>query len=268
MNIKQALSALNPANDDHWTSDGLPRIDVVSKMVGERDIRRGDITNADPQFTREGAHAARTGSADTDTTDAETKTEDETATEDKSDTPTAEPETGAEPEPEPEPEPEIEEGDEDDEPLTAAEQQELQDAETLTLTWTQLVQDIRLLEMFIGALGRLTIGKHREREAMDTEIKRLAVVGNQADKYMRALKKRSPKLKDNPIKAYLERQGETRAERARRALAFIKAGTTAEDVAEQLRGKSRIDTVMGVRKPARGSVRPAIPGPGVPPKTE
>lgn len=51
-NIVQALSILDVINDDHWTADDLPRIDVVAGLTGIKDLTRKDITSAAPFFTR------------------------------------------------------------------------------------------------------------------------------------------------------------------------------------------------------------------------
>lgn len=53
MDIQKALAQLDPANDDHWTSDGAPRVDVVSEITGDKSLKRKDITDAAPKFTRE-----------------------------------------------------------------------------------------------------------------------------------------------------------------------------------------------------------------------
>lgn len=49
--IKAALAKLDPANDEHWTTDGLPRLDAIEALVGAA-VARKDITNAAPEFTR------------------------------------------------------------------------------------------------------------------------------------------------------------------------------------------------------------------------
>lgn len=54
MNIKDALSKLDATNDEHWTADGLPRLDVVGGLAGGQ-VKRQDVTNARPGFTRESA---------------------------------------------------------------------------------------------------------------------------------------------------------------------------------------------------------------------
>ena len=58
MDIKhQGLLKLDAANDDHWTSDGAPRLDVVSELLGV-DVTREQVIEADPFFTRESVVAA------------------------------------------------------------------------------------------------------------------------------------------------------------------------------------------------------------------
>ena len=47
--IRTALGKLDVKNDDHWTSDGLPRIDALGLPSG---ITRAAVTTAAPQFTR------------------------------------------------------------------------------------------------------------------------------------------------------------------------------------------------------------------------
>lgn len=51
MNINEALSQLDPTNDDHWTNDGLPRLDAVSELTGSQ-VKRAEVTNANPTFSR------------------------------------------------------------------------------------------------------------------------------------------------------------------------------------------------------------------------
>ncbi len=51
--IKEALTLLDPTDDSHWTSDGMPRMDVIESIVEDKSIVRADVTNADPEFCRE-----------------------------------------------------------------------------------------------------------------------------------------------------------------------------------------------------------------------
>lgn len=49
MNLKEALASLDVANDEHWTQDGQPRLDVLGTLTGGR-VTRSDLS---PAFTRE-----------------------------------------------------------------------------------------------------------------------------------------------------------------------------------------------------------------------
>ncbi len=59
MTIKEALGQLDPANDAHWTIDGLPVIAVVAGLVGDEHLSREVITASDPDFCREAAKEAK-----------------------------------------------------------------------------------------------------------------------------------------------------------------------------------------------------------------
>ncbi len=49
--ILEAVRGLDPQNDEHWTADGLPRLDAVENLLGG-DVSRKAVTNAAPDFTR------------------------------------------------------------------------------------------------------------------------------------------------------------------------------------------------------------------------
>lgn len=52
MDIREALSNLDPFNDDQWTDEGAPLVDVLKELLG-RPVTRQEITDAAPHFTRE-----------------------------------------------------------------------------------------------------------------------------------------------------------------------------------------------------------------------
>lgn len=65
--IIAALSQLEPNDDSHWNSDGLPNTGAIQRIVNDQTIKRGDIQNARPGFDREMARAeaqAKGGPAD------------------------------------------------------------------------------------------------------------------------------------------------------------------------------------------------------------
>lgn len=51
MNLKEALSKLDSDNDDHWTQEGLPRLDVLKTMTGQS-VTRSDIFEISKKFNR------------------------------------------------------------------------------------------------------------------------------------------------------------------------------------------------------------------------
>lgn len=51
--ILTALKQLDPANADHWTGDGAPRLDVLAKLMKVSNVKRGDVTEAAPHFTKD-----------------------------------------------------------------------------------------------------------------------------------------------------------------------------------------------------------------------
>jgi hypothetical protein len=50
--IVKALRALDTANDNHWTVDGQPRLDIVKNLAADQSITRDMVTLALPGFTR------------------------------------------------------------------------------------------------------------------------------------------------------------------------------------------------------------------------
>lgn len=51
MTLIEALQALDIANDEHWTKEGLPLLAVLHEMTGA-DVSRADITAVAPAFNR------------------------------------------------------------------------------------------------------------------------------------------------------------------------------------------------------------------------
>lgn len=51
--ILKALDELKIDNDNHWTAEGLPRLETVRFLAGDQSISRDDITKAAPEFSRQ-----------------------------------------------------------------------------------------------------------------------------------------------------------------------------------------------------------------------
>lgn len=54
--ILEALGKLDTSNDNHWTADGLPRIETVRMLSGDQSITREQITAEAPDFSRSAAN--------------------------------------------------------------------------------------------------------------------------------------------------------------------------------------------------------------------
>lgn len=53
--IAAALSKLDPADDEHWTADGKPKMTALEAIMGRSDITRAQVDAAMPGFNREKA---------------------------------------------------------------------------------------------------------------------------------------------------------------------------------------------------------------------
>lgn len=51
--VLEALGKMDPMNDNHWTSDGMPRIDTVKFLAGDPTLTREMVTAEAPDFTRQ-----------------------------------------------------------------------------------------------------------------------------------------------------------------------------------------------------------------------
>lgn len=53
--LQEALAKLDVGNDNHWTADGLPRLDTVRFMTGDQSVTRESINQVAPGFSRASA---------------------------------------------------------------------------------------------------------------------------------------------------------------------------------------------------------------------
>jgi hypothetical protein len=218
MKIKEALSHLDPANDEHWTADGLPRMDAIVELLGgDTSVTRKDVTDAVPGLTREVAQAQLVTGA-------------------------TGPTLG-------------------DDPLPAAAPEfDLDTVDVLSLPMADVLGNPELTELAGVALNDKATALLKKKAGVEEEIRQVYAKCGIVErrKIMHDRTARRLGLKKTNVQDYLAAQATARAERAARARRFIEAGTTAGDVAEQLRGSSKIDTALRQRKPAPGSTRPAL----------
>ena len=199
MDLKTALSNLDPDLDGDWTADGLPRLDVVKQRTGDASLTRKAITDAAPGLTR-----ATAGIVD------------------------------------------------DDAPAPTFE------GDVLSMPLDKVLGDYALTKLAQEALREQHAEALREKQRIESEIEQLSHKGALLDRAEQLLVRRDPSLSaTNPVQDYLRASAAARAKRAERARRFIEAGTTAEDVREQLASTSKLDRAMGTRKPGLGTARPS-----------
>lgn len=52
MELKEALMELDALDDDQWTADGAPKLDVLAEAIGKK-VKRQEVVDAAPEFTRD-----------------------------------------------------------------------------------------------------------------------------------------------------------------------------------------------------------------------
>lgn len=65
MTLNEALAALDPKVEAHWTEQGLPKLDILKEMTGQS-FSRKEITEAAPKLTRDSLLAGDVTTASTD----------------------------------------------------------------------------------------------------------------------------------------------------------------------------------------------------------
>lgn len=53
VSLEQALTQLDPKNEDHWTADGAPRMDVLQELTGDPVLTRAKVNQVAANFSRE-----------------------------------------------------------------------------------------------------------------------------------------------------------------------------------------------------------------------
>lgn len=233
--IVAALAQLDPLDDDQWTTDGAPRVDAVEKILN-KDIKRQDIIDAAPHFSRETAGQlpedddAQAGDVQGEGSQEVTTTEETPAVVDE----------------------------DDDELEFLLDEDDDEFVDTLTMTQDEILADPELLELYIIQAG----DKFNELVQMQERIKgELKLWSERQQIAERILSRKYPghgkKNTSEVIRQYLDAQVEAREKRAAAATAFIMGGTNPADVAKALAGASALDKAMSQRKAKPGSTRPA-----------
>ena len=225
-NITEALSKLDPANDNHWTQDGLPRLDTIKILASDPSLTREAVTAAAPDFNREAAQAAAGAAhAGAGTTPAP-------PTEPAPPAP-ASAATGADTTPPAPPAP------------TKSENPVLNPPALAESGGDQDDLKARIAEANLNLSDR--------QDALQLAKQELSDAQNELAR-LEALLKDDPVSGGNPITAYLRQQQKNLEERGARKALIKESGLDLKQLAKDL--KSPLDAAME-RKNSRGAQRPA-----------
>jgi molecular chaperone GrpE (heat shock protein) len=235
--ILTALKALDVGNDNHWTADGLPRLDTVKMLATDQTLTREAVAAAAPGFTRSNAvdYTPTEGGGD--------------STAENPAAPPAQPESTAD------------QGAGTGEGDPASQQAANADPAS-TSTQAQPGQvgggegsaasEIEALE---EELAETNEEVERIRAFLDEGNRRLKVAQERADKLQAHLDKLTPNVDSHAgaIQAYLASQRKQGELRAARMSAIQESGVNLKELARSL--KAPIDAAMG-RRTERGGQRP------------
>ncbi len=237
MNINEALATLDPADDEFWTGDGMPRINVMQNLTEISDLTRAMITDAAPQFTRQTAIDAQNdlpavpgAEPDDGDTDQEKDNVEASTEPDEAAAPTEEVMVEA-----PEPGMPIVEP-----PATAT----LEQLEAALVVQTEEMTKFQQIKV-----------------KADRDAKAASDLVNGLNRRIDGLTRLDPQAATRDLRNYISSQNEQRALRAGRVRKFLgETGVSPQDVAKSLEIRSPLDKAMHGRKPPRGTVRPQIQG--------
>lgn len=221
--ILDALGQLDPNNDEHWTADGLPRMDVIEGIVGDKAITRQQVTQAKPGFSRAAALAATQQPAQAQGSQGSTEQGTQAAPA------AAQPPATTDPDPEqPAPDeteqPEVADSDDSD---VAEAREKLADAKTA-------LEELAAIKAKVDA----------EHAAQLAEVDKLTLELEELQ---------GKETVGDAIQGYLAQQRRNLEERAQRMRAIKESGVNLGELTRNL--KSPIDSAMS-RKTARGTQRP------------
>ncbi len=254
MNIKEALAKLDSADDNHWTNDGMPRMDVLQKLTESPDLSRTEVTNAAPDFSRASVIAAEAPAPSTE----EDNVEASAAPSEASSPPEAPAEVmveAAEPAAEP-----------DVVAMEATPEQMAMVATDLSeIAASAPEKPVSAPETKLEAL-QAALAVHTDAMNAADGIKKDAVKAfleasdqvNALNRQIETIEKADPHAATAGIRDYIAMQNKIRLDKAGRAAAFLgNSGAKPGDIAKALEVRSALDKAHLGRKAPRGTVRPA-----------
>lgn len=249
MKLLQALAMLDPEVDDHWTADGLPRMDALSALAGGESFTRRQVTEAAPDLTRSTAMPPTHRPATVEDLEAAQASSDADPADENFD------HEGLE--------------DDDEEDVEETEDDQEEDVEefaptpapvlcVLDLPRHEVEASHDLVVQAIEELGKRSKALEAQRAQAERDLRQTAAKIEYLERVrvFHVRSGRGPK-RENGVADYLKAAAENRAARASRAQQFAASGVTLGEVQRVLDPRSALDRAMRPRKPALGATRPA-----------
>lgn len=254
MSIKISLDKLDPANEEHWTSDGLPRLDVLKKMSGNVNLTRKQVTDADPSFTRASVLEAEKVEEATD----EAKLE--IVADILEEAVKADPEVMVAAEAPTEAETLADAATPAEAPEIATQAPEMA-APVPSAVPTPALTKMQALQAQLAVHEEAMLDADRVKEAADKAMKISSDEVNAINRQIEAVTKADPQAATAGIRDYIAMQNKLRMDRAMNAQRLVgDTGTRPSDIVKALEIRSPIDKAFKGRKPPRGTIRPQTRG--------
>jgi hypothetical protein len=228
--VSAALGRLDPENDEHWTADGLPRVEVVSEWLGAQ-VSRQEITNAAPKLTRQSMSDAvgpptASGPADVAKLFGEVDSK-------------------AEP----------------TEPGAARKDIQSDLGEPIGPTMRKELRTVltspKHLETVLVELNDAALYLQEQKRAIDERLRVIYAQSELASRHLARWKQAHPEKEVPVFAAFARSEAEARAARAGRITEFVgKSGVRPEELAKQLQSASPLDAALAVRRSTPRPVQP------------
>ncbi len=244
MSIKNSLAKLDPTNEDHWTSDGLPRLEVLKKISGDATLTRKQVTDADPSFSRASVSEAEQAKNGTD--EVEVVSEVETEADEPEVMVAAQEATGTETVVD---------------AATVAEASEIVTPAPETAVLAPELTKMQALQVKLAVHEEVMLDADRVKEAADKTLKAANTEVNAINRQIEAITKADPYAATAGIRDYIAMQNKLRMDRAMNARRLVgDSGAKPGDIVKALEVRSPIDKAFLGRKPPRGTIRPQSRG--------
>lgn len=240
--ILDALKALDVSNDNHWTADGLPRLDTIKMLAGDPTLTREKVAFAAPGYIRSAAIGYELPAQPPAPQPSAQPPAPWAAT-------TTAPATATPAQPDPQAQPVVKDGGEEGDARFSKNETE---QPSLADGGTPVENEIKALEAKVAEEGAAENRLLQSMGQLELELKKVRARRDEAATALNRLRPARTQAQD--IRDYLNRQCQLLEERAVQKKVIAESGLDLKQLAKQL--KSPIDVALGQKK-SQGARRPS-----------